>query len=544
MIIKKNSDIMFFMAFITFFTSLVNAAPGNSLESSALNPWVTPLSFCNQNKGSFHVDINMGFLNTDYLCTITEKDGVRFDTKNLQSTQNDAARLVLNMANQCNQLESMRILVGASRDTENELRKLVPNASKNLIVQIQKNSRLKKPDENHAKVFQLSNGTDQFFTVHGSVNLQTVGLTCKANNALRFVEKTPALYQYFTELADAVQANNGTAKFKNGSGTTNSSGTNLAPVVVGNYVVQFYAGRADGFVGGDLPKQQKQWPEYLNPPISGQHRDDAINWYDSAIYDAARQLRLGRSVNLDVLVFEVGEDSTFVNNLWKFVQEGFSTQRSEDKTSDIQLASAFPGKLQVRFLYQFQNDKINSGFTFASLHDKSPVLSNAVAKEPPYSITIGKTWEVLNAAGQSVNPTTPYDMHNKLMLMDVVGHENERKLYVTSSNLDESGHGSGTLWQAGTIVSAIPQSDIWSGKNSKSHHLWSAYQKYFDMLWINRVGQPEAGQVSFHQKISALHSQNAMNWIETIKPDEAVNQQTLKEGIDAFFFPIPFVPSN
>ena len=46
-----------------------------------------------------------------------------------------------------------------------------------------------------------------------------------------------------------------------------------------------------------------------------------------------------------------------------------------------------------------------------------------------------------------------------------------------------------------------------------SHYL---YQKYFDMLWANRVGQPDAGQVSFHQKISLEHSKNAMNWILNI----------------------------
>lgn len=532
------------IAIIAFSTSLANAATENSLASPTLNPWITPLSVCNHNQGKYRVDINMGFLNTDYICTITEKDGVKFDTKNTQRTENDAARLILNMANQCNTLASMRILVGASRDTEHEIRKLVSNASKNSIIQIQKNSTLKTPDENHAKVFQLSNGLDQFFTVHGSVNLQTVGLTCKANNALRFVEKEPTLYQYFTDLANAVQADDGTAKFKNGSGTTNSSGTDLTPVVIGNYVVQFYAGRADGFVGGDLPKQHKKWPGYINPPISGQYRADAINWYDSAIYDAARQLRLGRNVKLDVLVFEVGEDSTFVNNLWKFVQEGFSTQRTEDKVSDTHVASVFPGKLQVRFLYQFQNEKIKNGTTFSNLHEISPVVSTQVTNEVSYSMTIGKSWEVLNASGQSVNPTTPYDMHNKLMLMDVVGHENERKLYVTSSNLDESGHGSGTLWQAGTIVSAIPSSDIWSGKHTNSHHLWGAYQKYFDMLWANRGGQPDAGQVSFHQKISLEHSKNAMNWIETTKPIDGANHQVLKEGIDAFFFPIPFMPSK
>lgn len=531
-------------AIIIVSSCLVNAQGSNSLESPALNPWITPLKFCNQNPGKYSVDINMGFLNTDYLCTITEKDGVRFNTKKVELTHNDAARLVLSMANQCNQLDSIRILVGASRDSENELRKLIPNAPKNSVIQIQKNSLLKSPDENHAKVFQLSNGIDQFFTVHGSVNLQTVGLTCKANNALRFVEKTPALYQYFNQLANAVQANDGTAKFENGTGTINSSGTDLKPVVVGNYVVQFYAGRAAGFVGGDIPNQQKKWPQYINPPITGQHHADAINWYDSAIYDAAQQLRQGRSVNLDILVFEVGQDSSFVNNLWKFVQEGFSTQLTEDKTSNAHVATVFPGKLQVRFLYQFQNDKINGGITFSNLHDKSPVLSKSATHESQYSITVGKTWEVLNTAGQPTNPTTPYDMHNKLMLMDVVGHENDRKLYVTSSNLDQSGHGSGTLWQAGTIVSAVPQSNIWSGKHANSHHLWRAYQNYFDMLWSNRVGQPDAGQVKFHQQISALHSKNAMNWIETTLSESVISQQTLKEGIDAFFFPIPFMPSK
>lgn len=70
-------------AIIIVSSCLVNAQGSNSLESPALNPWITPLKFCNQNPGKYSVDINMGFLNTDYLCTITEKDGYGLIQKRL-----------------------------------------------------------------------------------------------------------------------------------------------------------------------------------------------------------------------------------------------------------------------------------------------------------------------------------------------------------------------------------------------------------------------------------------------------------------------------
>jgi len=38
------------------------------LEDPALNPWITPLDQCYRKSGHNNLDINMGFLNTDYFC--------------------------------------------------------------------------------------------------------------------------------------------------------------------------------------------------------------------------------------------------------------------------------------------------------------------------------------------------------------------------------------------------------------------------------------------------------------------------------------------
>ncbi len=528
-------------SWVVFLPSLAAAAPENGLENPRLNPWLSPLDDCVSKPGTYALDINMGFLNTDYSCCIKAGEGVRFDTRTVQHSSNDAARLVLSLANQCS-LGSARILVGASRDTEEQLRALMPKYSGSATVVIEKSRQRSTPDETHAKVFQLGNGVDRFFTVHGSLNLQTVGLTCKANNALRFVEKTPVLYRYFRQLADAVEFNSGQSRFDGGTGTLNGSGTALSPAVIGPYVVQFYGGRANAFVGGDTSMNDKNWPDYINPPIAGQHQPDTVNWYDNVLYDAARQLRLGRTVRLDVLVFEVGAESSFVNNLWKFVRQGFATLRTEDKSSSESVSTPFPGTLQVRFLYQFQNQKVQSGRTFTNLNEHANIAAHADSTEGSYSLVSGKVWTVFNDKGHVVDPTTPQDMHNKLVLLDVVGHASARKLYVTSSNLDQPGQGSGKLWQAGTIVSAKPGSDSWSGPNADSRNLWTAYRKYFEMLWNNRDGQLNAGQVNFHQQISDEHLKDAMNWIETVPVHSSGVGSQSSEGIDAFFFPIPFTP--
>ena len=41
-----------------------------SLENPALNPWIEPLNQCASNNGQYHLDMDMGFLNTDYFCRI------------------------------------------------------------------------------------------------------------------------------------------------------------------------------------------------------------------------------------------------------------------------------------------------------------------------------------------------------------------------------------------------------------------------------------------------------------------------------------------
>ena len=510
-----------------------------SLEDRTLNPWIDSLNQCVSNDGQYRLDMNMGFLNTDYFCSIDPKIGIQFQTKVTQPTNRDAARLVLSKANACQTLSSERILVGASRNNAEQIRDLVPNSPKNSIIKIGKRNKLWEPPETHAKVFQLSNGIDQFFTVHGSLNLQTVGLTCKANNALRFTETSPTLYTYFKNLGDAVELNNGKLGFGD-NGTTNSSGTQLAPANIGEYTVHFYSGRGNEFVGNAPDELAKSWPAYINPPISNQHIPGIVNWYDAVIYDAAKQLRQGRTVKIDVLIFEIGEESAFVNNLWNFVQNGFDNGRAEDKTSNERVSSPYIGKLEVRFLWQFQSGKKRFGTTYTNLNG-SNLITNADSKAQPrqYSLEVARIWPTLDQSGVAINPGTPRDMHNKLVVLDVPGHEEERRLYVTSSNMDTPNVGSGKLWQVGTIIQEKSGASPWSGPNANKPNLWNAYKQYFDLFWDNREGQPNAGQINFAKLLDEKRSAGFVNWIETVPTNSRTSFNKPKEGIDAFFFPIP-----
>ena len=515
-------------------TSSQITASLTSLEDPSLNPWLSPLNQCANQSGQYHLDMDMGFLNTDYFCQIDPKLGAQFDTKTIQPTNRDAARLILSKVNACRSVTAERILVGASRNTAKQIQELIPNGPPISVVKIGKKNKIWNPPETHAKVFQLDNGLDQFFTVHGSLNLQTVGLTCKANNALRFTETNPALYNYFQRLGDAVLANDGKAGFGNG-GEINSSGTNLAPVSIGDYSVHFYGGRGEGFVGSGSTMQNKSWPEYINPPITNQHAPGVVNWYDSIIYDAAKQLRQGRSVKIDVLIFEIGEENAFVNNLWRFVQTGFSNGKSEDKTSNENVPTTFIGKLDVRFLWQFQSGHNKLAKTYTNLNGPRKITST----QKSYSIETARIWPILNSSGIAINPGTPRDMHNKLAILDVPGYEQERKIYVTSSNMDTPNVGSGKLWQAGTIIQEGSRSSPWSGPNSHKSSLWKAYQQYFDLLWSNREGQPNAGQIHFSKMIDEKRTNGFVNWLETTPIKPGSNLSKSKEGIDAFFFPIP-----
>lgn len=141
------------------------------------------------------------------------------------------------------------------------------------------------------------------------------------------------------------------------------------------------------------------------------------------------------------------------------------------------------------------------------------------------------------ASGRAVNPGTASDMHNKFMLLDVPGHEEQRRIYVTSSNLDTPGAGSGRLWQAGTILSARSGSGAWSGERARGPGLFAAYARYFEMLWASREGEPRAGQTAFHEVLSREHLAGKVNWIETA-PRENPGAAP-REGVDAFFFPVP-----
>jgi len=505
-----------------------------SLEDPMLNPWLSPLDQCASKSSQYRINIDMGFLNTDYFCHIDSKLGAQFDINTIQAKNRDAARLILSKVNACQSIGSERILVGASRNTVKQIQDLIPNSPQDSVIKIGKRNKHWNPPETHAKVFQLDNGIDQFFTVHGSLNLQTVGLTCKANNALRFTETKPTLYNYFINLSDAVLANDGRVGFID-VGEINSSGTQLAPANIGDYTVRFYGGRGSGFVGSGSPLQKNSWPDYINPPISKQHAPGIMNWYDNIIYDAAKQLRQGRSVNIEVLIFEIGEENAFVNNLWRFVQSGFAGGKSEDKTSDITVPTPFIGKLNIRFLWQFESGNNKTAKTYANLNGPTTVTS----PQKDYSLVNGRIWPRLNSSGIAINPGTPRDMHNKLAILDVVGHEEERKIYVTSSNMDTPNIGSGKLWQAGTIIEERQGTHPWSGPNSDKPSLWNAYKQYFDLLWSNREGQPNSGQIHFSKLIDEKRSAGYINWVETYPIKEEVKFVTPKEGIDAFFFPIP-----
>ena len=527
------------LAFIAGLFLLSDAfGSSNTLEDPPLNPWLTPLDQCALQIGQTRLDMDMGFLNTDYFCRIDPKQGAVFLTQKIQPTNRDAARLIINKINVCQSLTSERILIGVSRNSTDELLALLPNQQQNTILRIGKRKGGWRPPETHAKVFQLGNGVDQFFTIHGSLNLQTVGLTCKANNALRFTETQPVLYNYFKDLGDAVEANSGAGKFS-GRGSDNSSGTDLPPTSIGNYQVQFYAGKAMGFVGRNTLTNQS-WQDSINPPISNQHTSGVINWYDTVIYDAAKLLRQGRDVNIDVLIFEIGQENAFIANLWNLVIHGFENGKTEDKTSQETVSQPFIGKLTVRFLWQFQSGNNRSSKTYALLNGSRNISGNSNSNSSnTYSLEAARIWPILNTSGIAVNPGTPRDMHNKLAILDVHNHEDERKVYITSSNMDAPNVGSGKLWQAGTIISAKPGSSIWSGSNTNSPHLWNAYKSYFELLWSNREGQANAGQIHFSTLINNQRASGVVNWIETMPPNSDAKQKP-KEGIDAFFFPIPF----
>jgi len=504
------------------------------------NPWSWPLDRFVGRQGVTVCDIHMGFLNTDYFCDIAPDRGVDFVRDRQRTTDDDVTRRVLARLDACDATTSLTIRYGVGDISPDGLRALLPRTGATALIEEGKRHGRWGNPETHAKVLQLSDGRSEYFTVHGSLNLQTVGLTCKGNNALRFVERTPGLHADFAALSAAAGAGSGQGRFPGGQGLADSSGTDLPPVAIGNYLAWFYAGRGDAFVGGAPASNERPWPRYLNPPYPGQHAQGLLNWYDAALFDAAAQLRQGRDVRLDIAVFEIGETAWFVEHLFRFVDEGFAAGRTEDRGSDARLAATRPGNLTVRFLWQFQSGNGTADTaTAALLRGPATIRRTDPASGKAFMLTQARVWPKLAPDGTALNPGTPHDMHNKLMLLDVAGHEEERRIYVTSSNLDTPGVGSGRLWQAGTIVAAKPGSGVWSGENTGRRQLFTAYRHYFDMLWDSREGQPGAGQVAFFERIAQEHLAGNVNWIETVPQQGDPAAVPPGEGIDAFFFPIP-----
>lgn len=510
------------------------AAPafaGSVMVDPTRNPWALPLAYCAAHPGAYDVDINMGFVNTDYACQISAAHGVQFDKQTRQSTDHDAARWVLNAVNRCQDTRQFRLQTGVSRDSLAELQALLP-AVPHADIRIGRQDGYWSPPETHAKVFQLADpAAERYFTVHGSLNLQTVGLCCKANNTLRFVEQGAGpLHGYFKQLADAVAVNSAEGLF-DGRGSAQSSG--LVPeVAIGDYRVAFYAGRAQAFVGVHDADSALPWPRYLNPPVAGHHAPGIVHWYDGVLYEAARQLQQGRAVHLDVLMFEIGSESAFVNHLWRFVQEGFAGGIPVD--GDGVVDAPIKGLLQVRFLWQFQSHPKPDGETTRNLNSGTAIDTSGA--QGGYHLRSGRIWPRFDAHGEIVPPTTPEDMHNKVVLMSVPNHAHENRIFVASSNLDMPGVGSGRLWQAGTVVRSVQAPPPEAAGRPGS--VFQAYQNYFDRLWRNRQGQPAAGQVPFYEEQAFLHRAGRVNWIETPVTD-AFGETTVKPGIDAFFFPVP-----
>ena len=515
--------------------TVANATAVPAIADPALNPWALPLMMCADRPGGYDVDIDMGFVNTDYACHIDPAQGIQFDTKTRQPSEQDAARWVLDAINRCQHIRHFRLQTGVSRDSRAELQALLPTLPV-ADIRIGRQQGTWSPPETHTKVFQLADvAAGRYVTVHGSLNLQTVGMSCKANNAVRFVEAAPgALHGYFKQLADAVAVNSAEGLF-GGAGTVDSSGV-MPEVAIGDYRVAFYAGRAQGFVGARVNDDALPWPMYLNPPVAVRPSPSIVHWYDSVLVETARQLAQGRHVRLDVLMFEIGADSAFVNHLWRFVQEGFVGGLSADGDAMDKASVPILGRLDVRFLWQFQSHPKPSGRTTVNL-ENVPVIETP-GPQGGYHLQTGRIWPQRDAMGRVVAPTTPYDMHNKVVLMSVPKHSQENRIFVASSNLDAPGVGSGRLWQVGTIVRSIQPQLEEAGAPSRPASLFQAYQLYFDRLWRNRQGTATPGQVSFYEALTPLHRAGRVNWIETARPSAATGADMIP-GIDAFFFPVP-----
>jgi hypothetical protein len=335
-------------------------------------------------------------------------------------------------------------------------------------------------DTTHGKTVQCTNGT-VYLTQNGSVNLQTVGVTTKANTSLVFVEtgqgnQVPPMYGHFRNLWHAVVGGSGTV-FPGGGGDSSGLDGMSHPAVIGGRPVTFYAGRRNAFVGptwtdGGL---SIPFPGNLFPPTAGELPADdlrTVNWYDQVILDAGTQLVDGQAVTIDIYMFEIGQSNPFIDNLVRLVRHGFVDCPPEGcagsrvrnappdggkvvaiskKPGARVPASAFPGQLTVNLNYQFQ-DPCTSRRPCPETATLRDLGHPVVGGSPAYRMNVNRVWQGFTQSrlpGNPRVPSTPQDMHLKLALLT---YGQQVRLYVATSNLDTPNVGSGQKWQAGNTI--------------------------------------------------------------------------------------------
>ncbi|MEI6286588.1 MAG: hypothetical protein WCP79_08815 [Bacillota bacterium] len=372
----------------------------------------------------------------------------------------------------------------------------------------------------HGKNMLATNGS-VWFSQNGSVNLQTVELTTKANNSLVFVETTPTLYNHFLGLWHAVR-DNGTSGEYFTDGTKDSTGlTASQPVQIGARRVAFYAGRNNGFVGPtwDNGGLDTPFPDNLYPPIRNEITNlDNVNWYDQVLYDAGELLYdNANSVTIDIAMFEIGLENPFIDNLYRFVNKGFENGKAISKTHPAhtpQGGTNFPGKLTVNLYYQFQDPP---GFTTPTATHNYLNTNDGNVTNGNYGINVVKVWQGFAEQGLT-EPTTPMDMHHKFALItyqNSSGAISDYKLYVASSNLDQPCVGSGKKWQSGTVIQASTASDP----------LFAFYKTQIQYLTL---GQAYA---------STQNGNNGNSYFDSNIDTKFVNMLTAS-GIAAFVYPL------
>ena len=180
------------------------------------SPWVYPLKYLHVKPGAYNYVWTMYCVNVSYYAYIDPNGGIvsRLDSSVLMDQ--DVTQYAFHLMDLAASASGISVLYAVGDWSPARLKGLLlRNGQTALIVKGRVGGKWNGL-KSHAKVFQADNGSNLYVTVHGSVNLQTVELTCKANNALRFVEDSPRLYSDFTGLSRAVERDDGSRNFPDG----------------------------------------------------------------------------------------------------------------------------------------------------------------------------------------------------------------------------------------------------------------------------------------------------------------------------------------